>query len=214
MSKLKSESDEVSSSNSILTSDNENYYDNFEKDNIITGSTLTEFLTKVQERKNKVVTDLQLTNSKLHYMEEKCQILEKALEDKNKTFSGATIKSKYLFEVTNRMHKVDRSLKGISEYIHKLRYDLMQVHEANACLQDLNIGDYVYFRHGSNYHDYPMGKITEILKEDKIYKINYNGQEYECNKNEIYKTNGQKPTVPDYNIETNFDKTDNLDLSK
>lgn len=214
MSKLKSESDEVSSSNSILTSDNENYYDNFEKDNIITGSTLTEFLTKVQERKNKVVTDLQLTNSKLHYMEEKCQILEKALEDKNKTFSGATIKSKYLFEVTNRMHKVDRSLKGISEYIHKLRYDLMQIHEANACLQDLNIGDYVYFRHGSNYHDYPMGKITEILKEDKIYKINYNGQEYECNKNEIYKTNGQKPTVPDYNIETNFDKTDNLDLSK
>lgn len=214
MSKLKSESDEVSSSNSILTSDNENYYDNFEKDNIITGSTLTEFLTKVQERKNKVVTDLQLTNSKLHYMEEKCQILEKALEDKNKTFSGATIKSKYLFEVTNRMHKVDRSLKGISEYIHKLRYDLMQVHEANACLQDLNIGDYVYFRHGSNYHDYPMGKITEILKEDKIYKINYNGQEYECNKNEIYKTNGQKPTVPDYNIETNFDKTDNLHLSK
>ena len=121
-------------------------------------------------------------------MEERCNILETALEDRNNTFSGATIKAKYLFEVTNRFHKVDRSLQGVSEYIHKLRYDLMQINQANSTNTKVQIGDYIYIRHGDNYNDYPLGVITEITSNNK-YKIKYGNHEYECKSNEIYKTN-------------------------
>lgn len=87
----------------------------------------------------------------------------------------------------------------------------MQVNEANSSTTTVEIGDYVYFRHGDNYNDYPLGVITEITSNNK-YKIKYGNHEYECKSNEIYKTNGKKPSVPDYNIETIFEDNDNLNL--